>query len=187
MDRITAEKRDPAVKTKKARQAGFVPGSIFGRHLKESIAIQLDESTARRLVRTKREGSKLQLTVDGQVYSVQIKDKEQDTLNNQIVHLNFQLLQADQKVNSVIHLVLENVDKVAGTLEKMVLEIPYASLPADMIDTIPVDLDGMKPGTSLTAADIPQLQSDKIELQLPADTVLLRLNDKKRVAGFEAQ
>ncbi|MEG0852661.1 MAG: 50S ribosomal protein L25/general stress protein Ctc [Angelakisella sp.] len=182
MDTIAVQKRDTAVKAKQLRRSGFVPCSIFGGALKESISVQMDEPTARKLIRLKREGSKLQLDLSGQVIPVQIKEKAQNTLNNEITHISFQALKIDQKVNSVIHILLKNADKVAGALEKKLLEIPYASFPADMIDTITIDLDGMAVGSVLTVGDIPEFKSGKIDLQVDADSIVFRINDKKRAA-----
>lgn len=182
MDLITVQKRNPGEKAKKLRRTGLVPCSIFGGNLPESISIQMEEVMARKLVRSKREGSKLQLNLDGQTIPVQIKEKEQNSLNNEIVHISFQALSADQKVNSVIHIILKNSDLVAGPLEKMLLEIPYASLPADMIDTVTVDLEGIPVGTVLTVADIPELKSEKIDLQVDTSSIVLRVNDKIRSA-----
>ncbi|MDD3347619.1 50S ribosomal protein L25/general stress protein Ctc [Oscillibacter sp.] len=182
MDMITVKKRNPDEKTKKLRRAGFVPCVIFGGGLQESVSIQVEEPIARKLVRFKREGSKLQLKLDGQTIPVQIKEKELNTLNNEIVHISFQALRSDQKVNSIIHIILKNSDMIAGTLERMLLEIPYASLPADMIDTVTVDLEGMPVGTVLTVADVPEFKSEKIDLQVDDSSLILRINDKIRSA-----
>lgn len=182
METITVQKRNPEEKAKKLRRAGLVPCIIFGGNLQESISIQMEEAVARKLVRFKREGSKLQLNLEGQTIPVQIKEKEQNTLNNEIVHISFQALSADQKVNSVIHIILKNSDVIVGSLERMLLEIPYASLPVDMIDTVTVDLEGMPVGTVLTVADIPELKSEKIDLRVDTSSIVLRVNDKIRSA-----
>lgn len=55
-----------------------------------------------------------------------------------------------------------------------------------MIDTVTVDLDGMPAGTTLTFKDIPEFQSDKIELQIDADSMVLRIVDKKRAVEEDA-
>ena len=164
MDTVKVQKRNFALKAKQLRRSGLVPGSVFGGALSESVSIQIDEAEANRLIREKREGSKLNLDIEGQIVAVQLKEKTVTTLKNEILQVSFQALKADQKVNSVIHIILENTEKIAGTLEKMLLEIPYASLPENMIDTITVDVDGMAPGSVLTVGDIPELQSENIEL-----------------------
>ena len=180
MDMITVEKRDFAVKAKKLRRLGIVPGSVFGGPLREALALQLEEADARRLVEQKREGSKLKIVLDGQQIPVQIKEMAVNLLNNDILHLSFQALQADQKVNSVIHIFLTNTEKVTDALERMLMEIPYASLPEDMIDTITVDVEGMPCGTVLTVGDIPELNSGKLDLQADKTEIVLRISDKTR-------
>ncbi|MEG1537503.1 MAG: 50S ribosomal protein L25/general stress protein Ctc, partial [Clostridiales bacterium] len=106
-------------------------------------------------------------------------DKTRDLASNAITHISFQALKADQKVNSHAHVVLHNTDTVAGTLEKMVFEIPYAAFPEDMIDTIVIDLAGLPLGSVVTVGDIPAFKNGKAELQIDADTIVCRINDKK--------
>lgn len=179
MNPITVDKRDFTIKAKKLRRSGRIPGNIFGGSLQEPVSIQMDGPTANRLVRNMREGSKLTLNLDGHILPVQIKEKTINTLNNEILHISFQALKADQKVNSVIHILLQNTDKVIEFLEKMQMEIPYASLPEDMIDTITIDAEGMSVGSIVTVGDIPELKSDKIDLQIAEDEIIFRLSDKK--------
>ena len=178
MDQIHVKKRDTAIKAKRLRQLGMVPGNIIGKSLPESISIQMEEAEARRLVRQLREGSKIAIDLEGQAIPAQIKEKSLNTLNNEILHLSFQALVADEKVNSVIHILLENEEKAGNQLEKMMMEIPYASLPADMIDTITIDLDGMAVGTVVMVKDIPELMSDAIELRVDQEEIVLRISDK---------
>lgn len=101
-------------------------------------------------------------------------------INDEILHISFQALTTDEKVNSVIHILLANDKKFGGQLEKMLMEIPYASLPGDMIDTITIDADNLKTGVILTLKDIPELMSDKIELQADPDEIVLRISERKQ-------
>ena len=178
MDQIHVKKRDTGIKAKRLRQLGMVPGNIIGKSLPESFSIQMEEAEARRLVRQLREGSKIAIDLEGQAIPAQIKEKSLNTLNNEILHLSFQALVADEKVNSVIHILLENEEKAGNQLEKMMMEIPYASLPADMIDTITIDLDGMSVGTVVMVKNIPELMSDAIELRVDPEEIVLRISDK---------
>lgn len=179
MEKLNVQKRDLSVKAKKVRRLGMVPGSVFGKSLSESIAIQMDETAARKLIRQKREGSKISLDIDGKLVWVQIKEKSMNLLNHEILHISFQALTEDEKVNSVIHIFLDNDEKLGSLLEKMMMEIPYAALPEDMIDTITIDTEGMKAGDILMVKDIPELMSDKIELQVNTDEMILRINERR--------
>ena len=175
---VFREEKAP-LRQKNLRRLGFIPANVFGKSLPDPISIQLKESDARRLLHQKREGSKLMLDLEGTGLPVQIKEKEIDTIKGQIQHISFQALTADEKVNSVIHILLVNDDKIPGQLDKMLMEIPYASLPGDMIDTITVDLDGITVGTILTVKDIPELMSDKIELKVDSEEIVLRVSERK--------
>lgn len=129
---------------------------------------------ARQLVRELREGSRLKLDLDGTVIPVQIKEKSLDNLKHEILEISFQALSADQAVNSVIDIVLVNADKVTAVLEKLNMKIPYSALPADMIDTLEIDVDGMPVGTIVTVGDIPELKSEKLALQVNSDEIVFR-------------
>ncbi len=187
MESINVQKRDLTVKAKKVRRLGMVTGSVICKSERETILIQMEEPVARRLFRQKREGSKLVLNIDGQAILVQIKEKKLNTLSNEILDFTFQALAADDKVNSIIHILLANDDKIPGQLDKMLFEIPYASLPEHMIDTITLDLEGVNTGTTITVKDIPELMSDKIELQVDLDEIVLRISEKRKQVTIESE
>lgn len=187
MDVIKVEKRNEKAKAKQLRRSGLVPCCVYGGDLGGSISIQMDQQTATQLFRTKRDGSKASLDLDGCVIPTQIKEKKKDILNNEVEHFSFQALTADQKVNSITHILLKNTDVVPGFLEQMLFEVPFSSLPADMIDTVTIDLEGLPSGTILTVDDIPEFKNERIELQIKRDSVVLRINDKKRAPASNAE
>ncbi|MBE6904887.1 MAG: 50S ribosomal protein L25 [Ruminococcaceae bacterium] len=180
MNTILAQKRDPVTKAKQLRRSGIVPCVIYGAGLMESLSIQIDQSAARQLKRTKRNGSKVNIQVDGKTYPTLIKDLEYNSVNDQIVHVSFHVLDAGKKFNSVADIVLINREKVAGVLEQMQMQVPHAAEPEYLLDTVTVNLENMPIGTTLTIGDIPEFQSDKIELQVDAGSIVLRISDKKR-------
>ena len=146
----------------------------------------MEETSARKLLAEHRVGSRLQLELDGKVIPVQLKEKEWDTLQKNLLRVDFQALKADQKVNSVAHVVLDNAEKVTALLEHMMLDIPYCALPGDMIDTIHIDVDGMKPETIVTVGDIKELNNDKIELLVNAEEPVLKIVEKSAAPEEEA-
>lgn len=183
MDIIKAEMRDPAAKAKQLRRSGIIPCVLNGAELKESLLIQINQNTARQLKRTRQDGSKVDIQADGKVYHTLIKDLNYSSLDDSIVHISFQVLDAVKKVNSVADIILLNKDKVQGVLEQMQLKVPHAALPEYLLDTVTIDLAGVPIGTTLTVGDIPEFQSDKIELQADPASIILRIRDKKRAAA----
>lgn len=183
MDTITVEKRNEQLKAKQLRRKGIVPCCIFGGSLPNSISIQLEEKSAEKLLHKLRLGSKVQLKLEDQTIITQIKDSRRRFADNKIEYIDFQALDPKKKVNSVAHVILENAEFVTGVLDKMLMEIPYASLPEDMIDTVTVDLEGKPVGTIITVEDIPEFLSDRIDLQVEKDSTILRITEKKFAAS----
>ncbi|MGI6182184.1 MAG: 50S ribosomal protein L25/general stress protein Ctc [Agathobaculum sp.] len=186
MDIIKVEQRDLQTRAKRLRQAGLVPCCVYGGGLPESLHIQMTQAAAEQLLREKREGSRVQLELDGKLIPVQIKEKTRNFADSKIAHIQFQALQMNQKVNSVAHILLKNEDIVPGVLEQMLFEVPFSSLPGDMIDTVTIDLQGMPAGTVLTVSDIPEFRDGHVDLQIEADSMVLRINDKKRMDEQQA-
>ena len=182
MDVIKVEKRNEQAKANQLRRSGLVPCCVYGGDLTESLSIQMDQQSANKLFHTKRDGSKVGLDLDGSIIPVQIKEKTQ-LMNGDAEHFSFQALSKGKTVNSVTHIFLKNAELVPGTLEQLLFEVPFASLPADMIDTVTIDLEGLPTGTVLTVKDIPEFQSDKIELQIKEDSMVLRIVDKKHAVA----
>ena len=185
MDLIQVTKRNTNAKAKQLRRAGIVPCCVYGGALPDALSIQMEQKSADQLQRTLREGSKVRLALDGQTLTVQIKEMKTDILSNQVEHIQFQALSANQKVNSVAHILLKNAELVPGVLEQLLFEVPFASLPRDMIDTVTVDLENRPVGTVITLADSPEFTSDAVELQVAPDSVVLRIADKQAAPAEE--
>lgn len=184
MDIIKAEIRDPAAKAKQLRRLGIIPCVIDGAELLESLSVQIDQGTARQLKRTKRTGSKVDIQVGGKTYHTLIKKLEYNSLSDTIIHISFHVLDTDKKVNSVADIVLINKDKVQGVLERMQMRVRHAATPEYLLDTVTIDLDGVPIGTTLTIGDIPEFQSDKIELQTDPGNIVLRISEKRSGRRF---
>ena len=166
MNMIKAEMRNPTAKAKQLRRAGVIPCVISGANLNESIRIQIDQNTALQLKRTKRNGSKIDIQVDNINYHTLIKDMEYNVLNDSVIHISFHILDAEKKMNSVADIILLNKDRVQGVLEQMQMKVPHVAMPEYLLDTVTVDLSDLPTGTVIRIGDIPEFQSDKIELQM---------------------
>ena len=180
MDIMEVSKRDMTVKAKKLRSSGLVPGNVFGGHLQESVLIQVDAKLLTQTLAGKHIGSRLTLSMDGKKLPVQIKDKDVNSMNGEIRNISFQALAADQKVNSVAHVVLQNADKNPNMLEFMMTEIPYDALPQNMVDLVEIDADGLNVGTVITVGDLKELNTDLVELRVDKEEIVLRVSDPRR-------
>ena len=178
MNIVKAQERDLKDKAKRLRKAGIVPGVVFGGALPESIPIQMDHRVAGKLLREKNEGSKLTLGIGEKTFTVQIKDFDQDLVTREVRHINFQVLEEGKKVRSVITVHLLNRELVNGITEQMLHEIPYTSLPEDMVDVITLDLAGMKPGMSFAVNELEEARSGKIVLDIDPEHLIYKIEER---------
>ena len=185
MDIINVEKRDPKVKAKHLRRMGIVPCSVYGGTLPNSVLIQMNQQTANQLCRQKHDGSKIRLSLDGQIIPAQIKEYTRNPDSQNVDQVSFQALKAGQTVKSFAHIGRKNSENVRGVLEQMIDEVPYESTPEFMVDNITLDLEGAAPGTLITVADIPELNNEHITLHIPSDSIVLRISENKMAADQE--
>lgn len=185
MDIINVEHRDMKVKAKHLRRMGLVPCTVYGGSLPESVSITMEVQTANAMYRHKRVGSRVSLKLDGEVIPAQIKELDLNPDNQDVTQISFQALQAGHSVNSVLQIYHINTENVRGILEQMIDEVPYESLPRDMIDSVTLDLDGKGPGTVITLADIPELNTGRITMHLPADSIVLRITEARTAPAEE--
>ena len=165
MNTLKAEKRSMDVKAKKLRREGFVTGNVFGREMEGSLPVKMQKSDVERLLKTDHKGSQIMLNVDGKDYDVLIKEIQCNSMAARVDEIDFQALVSDEKVNSVAEVILENHDKVAeGVVQLLVSEIPYKAYPADLVDSVKIDVGQMHVGDSVKVKELEIAKNSRIEI-----------------------
>ena len=155
MDTLKAEKRSMETKAKRLRREGYVTGNVFGHDIEGSIPVKIAKNDAENILKKKKKGSQIMLDVEGTQYDVLIKEVDFDTLKRQPIEMDFQALVKGEKVHSVAEVVLVNHEKVAGgVVEQKLEEIAYKALPEALVETVEVDLSGLKPGDVVKVKDL---------------------------------
>ena len=130
MTTLKVQRRNMETKAKKLRREGYVTGNLFGKEIEGSIPVQIEKSEAERIQRECMKGSQLYLELEGKTYDVLIKEMDYNTMNHQILEIDFQALVKGEKVHSVAEIVLHNKEKVVeGVLEQLLEEISYKATP----------------------------------------------------------
>ena len=155
MDTLKAEKRSMETKAKRLRREGYVTGNVFGHDIEGSIPVKITKAEADRLLKKKKKGRQIMLDLEGQQYDVLIKEIDFDTLKGQAIEMDFQALVKGEKVHSVAEVVLVNHEKVqSGVVEQKLEEIAYKALPEALVETVEVDLSGLKAGDVVKVKDL---------------------------------
>ena len=173
MNTLKAEKRSKDVKAKKLRREGYVTGNIFGREMKESVMVKMDKSEVERVLKTSGKGSRITLDVEGEPYSVLIKDIDYNSLKRQINEIDFQALVSDEKVQSVANIIPLHHEMVAdGVFQLLINEVAYRALPDALVEKIELDVGHMKVGDSIKVKDLEIAKDQDVDLVTDPVTVV---------------
>ena len=142
MTTLKAEKRDPQVKAKKLRREGFVTGVLYGKEMKENVALKFEEKEALRFMKDAKEGAQAALDIEGETVNAMVKNIDYDPMSKKVLALDFQALVAGEKVSTTVAVKLEHTDMVQGIVEQEMEEIHYKADPSNLLDTIVIDFNG---------------------------------------------
>jgi len=177
---LKAENRNTGLKPKQLRRKGIIPGVLYGKDLEESLSIQFSRREATRFLRTNSAGSKVQLVIGDKKFSTLFREVTYRSASSEIEHLSFQTLLAGEIVTSTMRIVLLNKEKISGLIQQPQAEISYRTLPAHLVDTIEIDLDGMKAGDSIRISDLDVAKNPNIEILDPLDTTVLTITEVRK-------
>jgi large subunit ribosomal protein L25 len=178
---LKVERRDNNIKARKLRRNGIIPASIYGRNLKESVLIQIPLPDVNGLLGKVSKGNRLTIEVDGQKYNVIFKNITREPVRQQVEHIEFQHIVADEAVNSVVKVVLTNKEKNENIIQQHIEEIPYNALPRNFVQEIVLDVEGLKAGSIVKIEDLDIAKNQNIRLTIPEDTVIVTVAERKRM------
>ncbi len=177
MSQLTIQKRDHSIKAAQLRREGLVPAIIYGKHLDESIMVQIPEGDALHFIRGNAVGSQVDLSIDSEDYSVMLKEVTFTPLKSAVMHIDFQALTAGETVKVNAHINLLNKDNidVDAVAELLVQEVELDTLPKYLIDHIDVDLTGLNVGDVVTLGDLSIAKDENYNFHTPLDTRLVTI------------
>ncbi len=176
---LKTENRDAGLKPKQLRRNGIIPGVLYGKNLKESISIQVPQGEVLRCLQNNSTGSRVELMIGSKKHMALLREVSYIPTTNQVEHLSFQALQADEAVESTARIVLVNKDKISGMVQQPQSDISYRALPRYLIDRIEVDLEGLKEGDSIRISDLDIAKDPNIEILNPLDIMVVSVIDSR--------
>lgn len=142
---------------KALRASGEIPGVIYSATT-ETQAITVNARALRAAVSGGLH-TILDVTLDGDgaTRPVLIKDIQLDPVRGRVVHIDLHEIRLDQKIQTVIPIQLEGHAEgvnMGGALNQPAHELHVEALPADLVDSITVDISALEIGQSIRLADI---------------------------------
>lgn len=174
---LNVEKRDGAVRAKKLKKEGLVPGSIYGGDLQETLLIQMSEKDAKKLLKTKKKGGIVTVNCAGDLHNVLLKEFTYNGMKSQVDDISFQKLIETESVNGTAQVVLKNREKIPHLVQQMIDSISYKALPTNLIEEIEIDLSGMQAGDAQNVADLLISKDPNVDVLTPGDQLVFNIVD----------
>lgn len=175
---LKAEKRDPQVKAKKLRREGFVTGVLYGKEMKENVALKFEEKEALRFMKDAKEGAQATLAIEGETVNAMVKNIDYDPMSKKVLALDFQALVAGEKVSTTVAVKLEHTELVQGIVEQEMEEIHYKADPANLLDTIVIDFNGYPADVrDIHVKDLPIPEGKQVHFITPEDAVVVHIGE----------
>lgn len=155
---IVLKRRDVGRTAARAcRREGFIPGNIYGKSI-EPVAVALDAQAFRRL--TSGKGSHVHhVTVEGTPFEgdVMVQEVVYDPLTGKALHIDLHRVSMTENVKAEVTVVVvgeEALEKRGLILQRQLREITVECLPANIPDSVSIDVSALRQGESITAAEI---------------------------------
>jgi large subunit ribosomal protein L25 len=146
--------------SRRLRRDGKVPGIVYG-GTDQPLVIELAHNEFMLQLRKETiHSSILTLVVDGQKQQVLLRAVNMHPWRQQVQHVDFQRVLADQKIHMKVPLHFVNAEiavavKLGGALVSHVLnELDVSCLPADLPEFIEVDLKDIQVGQTIHVSDL---------------------------------
>lgn len=169
---INAQKREKkgTSSSRNIRREGMVPAIIYGADTAEETISLNKFEIAKNLDNDAFYSQVLDISLDGKKQQVILRDIQRHPAKREILHMDFQRIKADQKINVTIPIKFVNEDKAPGVkidggiVSHLMTELEVVCLPADIPENITVDLIDLPIDKSihLTELNLP----DGVELTL---------------------
>jgi len=172
-------------KNKRLRDAGFVPGVIYG-HKEDVVPVTLPK---RELVGYLDHGAHLfALALDGKNENVLVKDVQYDHLGIEVLHVDFARVDLNERVEVTIPLLLRGEPKGAaegGVLQQVVADLEIECLVTQIPSEIRYNVSEMKLNDVLHVKDL-QLPEGVRALQ-DEDLIVATVKEIVEAAPAEAE
>jgi large subunit ribosomal protein L25 len=146
--------------SRRLRNAGKVPGIVYGGE-GEPQMIELDHNALWQAIKKEAfHSSVLDMELAGKSSKVLLRDLQIHPYKQQVLHIDFQRVSAKQKIHMKIPLHFSGEEESPAVklgkalVNHIVNELEVSCLPADLPESINIDLSKLEKGATMTLADV---------------------------------
>lgn len=182
---IKAELRDAKGKSasRSFRREGVVPAVVYGRGEATQNIVINEKDFFRLLENIKGHSPIIDMEIGGKPLKCVIKLIQRNPITLNLLHVDFQMVHAQEKISVAVPVILLGTDKAAGIKAGGVLDYHLREIPLRAeVDKIPahinVDITELKLGHSIHLSD---LKIDGVEFSLPVDTTIVSILHPRKI------
>ena len=148
---------------RRLRRTGQVPGIVYGLKSPQSIQIE-QEAIVRRLQQEAFHSSLIELSIDGTVHNVLLRETQVHPVLKRVLHVDFQAVADDKPIAASVPLHFINSDTCPGVklyqgiFSVVMPEAEVHCLPRNLPESIEVDAGSMNIGENLHLNDLPKIE-----------------------------
>ncbi len=138
------------------RERGHIPGVIYGSNM-NSLPLEINSNELENFIRNNNNNGLVGLEVEGVNYTVFIKEIQKDPLTNKIIHVDFQQVSQNQKINVSVPIVLKGkslVEKGGLIVQQQLRDVDIECLAQSIPQNLELDISNFKPGDSIRIGDM---------------------------------
>ncbi|MBP3693012.1 MAG: 50S ribosomal protein L25 [Thermoguttaceae bacterium] len=167
---------------RRLRADGFVPANLYG-HKQETLSLQVDAAALFMLLRRGHQIIKLSGACTDEVL---IKEVQWNVWGNEILHVDFTRINANEKLTVTVPVVLKGEAAgvhEGGVVEVLVHEVEVECSAVNVPDNVTVSVAKLGLGQQITVADV--VLPEGITLNAAAETVLVQCAAKNEEVNME--
>lgn len=141
---------------KELRKNGQVPAVVYGFET-ENTSLSVDENEFIKVIREVGRNGVIDLETTNGTTQVMVNEYQFDALKNQITHIDFIAINMQTEVTVDVQIELTGEapgQKEGGVIEQPLFEVSVTAKPADIPETIEVDISELNIGDSIHVEDI---------------------------------
>jgi large subunit ribosomal protein L25 len=158
---VIAESRTDTGKgaSRRLRRSGMLPGVVYGAHQEPTMISLKHHELIHALDNEAFYSNLLALKIDGKSETVVLKDLQRHPAKPFILHVDFQRVQADEKIRLHVPIHFVNEDscpgiKEGGQASHVMSDVEISCLPKDLPEFIAVDMSTLAMGAILHASEL---------------------------------
>jgi large subunit ribosomal protein L25 len=145
--------------SRRLRRTGKIPGVLYGAHQKPTPITLMHHELVHALENEGFFSSLLNMDLDGKQEIVVLKDLQRHPAKPFLLHVDFQRIQADEKIrlHVPIHFINESICpglKSGGQASHVMTDLEISCLPKDLPEFIEVDMRNLQLGAIMHASEI---------------------------------